>query len=366
LFSGCSKDDLKDVTPSNEVSPDTPEYILFNNVKVLLPNGFSSESFELSDEEYIKRFDEKYFKSQNARSIFEIGEYISIEPFLNIVQREIEKYPQIDMFENNISNFDQLSKAFPNIESEEEAFKISNAIVEYYNIIIRESIASDVADMLKNNRKGQSIGSAYGSANSMELAYSSIHPLGASHMFQAVSDANTYTDIKFGPNAHLDQDNEVNALYHSVWNGFGMSKMLRGGFSKNNASDKARSIATFHEMEYKGNSNGIKPLQSEINYLLFINWGLRTLNSTAMDLSNNVVGRTHVDDIAYWKLFGGWQNVGLGQITDAMYAKTATGGGTMNTNSTNIIGVYHGNNWISLAENKFTFIAGNNYRLFRF
>lgn len=183
----------------------------------------------------------------------------------------------------------------------------------------------------------------------MEISYGLSHPVSAYAMLIAREDANAWTNIRFFPDAHLIQDNKINAYRHASWNMFGVHHMLTGGMFKNDAIGKARDFATLHEMIYVGNTNGIKPsaIPTWI-YGLHLNWGLGTTNANAMDLSNNAIGRSLIDDMTGWL-----KSSSPSKIKTAIDAKVTGTSSSYYRMSSTIISTYHGNNWDALASNRF-------------
>lgn len=261
----------------------------------------------------------------------------------------MDDYPIFNMEKMEIKRFEKLKKDFPEIDTEEKALSKSSIIVEYYNILLRNDIKNNISKLLMKKSSSRKVADL--SPNAMELNYVVMHPIAGLGMKNGAENGDAWTKIRFG-NVSIDDNNNVNAYRHAIWNMASVAEMLRLGMPKSDAVGKCRDFATLHEMEYKGHSNGIKPSALPGAILaLHINWGLKTPNSTGMDLSNNAIGRSLIDDIAWKPLFGSWRNTSQESIMYEL-SKKVTPTSTYRQ-SADIINAYHSGNWDALASNRF-------------
>ena len=337
-------DNEKSVLPFDS-DTEVSEIIEFKGLQIRVDGNFSKENLFQSDEEFAQDLQKEL--NSNLRGGNESLE-ISNEEFKAFIWSEYQNLPRLNVSEKSIEHFDILKKDFLDIDNMDKVFENSGTIVDFYSIKLRNTLKLKIKE-LNFGKKNRSITSEDDSANAMEISYGLSHPASAYAMLLASGDANNMTDSKFFPDAHLIQDVKINAYRHASWNMIGVHHMLNGGMFKNDAIGKARDFATLHEMIYVGNTNGIKPsaIPTWI-YGLHVNWGLNTANANAMDLSNNSVGRSLIDDMTGWL-----KSSSLTKIKTAIDAKVV---GTSSSNyrySLTIISTYHGNNWDALASNRF-------------
>lgn len=268
-------------------------------------------------------------------------------------KEKMNNYPEFNLENREVRRFGILKKDFPDIKTKEEAIALSDKIVEFYNIKLRNDLL-DEFDTLIHLKKSSKVSDEEG-ANAMVITYSAIHLIASVGVYSGRSLANEYTLLRFSnanftPNINLSD--QINACRHVSWNMFSVAAMLDAGMSKTDAIGKARDFTTLHEMQYVRNTNGIKPSAIPANvYLLHANWGLKSGNDTAMDLSNDAIGRSLIDNLASYNIFKGWKNINRTSIVNVLNSKVSVG--VTYRQSNNIIGVYHSYNWDALASNRF-------------
>ncbi len=319
---------------------------IFKGEKVLLSNGLTQKDLDIPASEFITTL----LSVSSARINGEPSLGISYYDLVSFFENKLKAYPQLDMIKMEINGFDKLQKDFPNIKSKENAFEISDKIVDFYEMKLRNDLKNELKDISSKGAKIKGVLEEL-DANAMEINYFAQHPIAGLSFKTGATLAISWSNEKFG-GASIDLDNYRNAYKHAIWNMAGVAEMLKAGMPKSDAVGKARDFATLHEMIYVGNSNGIKPSALPASILiLHANWGLNTQNANAMDLSNNSIGRSLIDDIAYKPLFGGWQNVDKTSIMNSLAPKVSSNAEYRKND--NIIHEYHGDNWDNLSSNRF-------------
>lgn len=114
-------------------------------------------------------------------------------------------------------------------------------------------------------------------------------------------------------------DYKNNAYRHSLWNALGMKYMIDAGVSKNSSADIMRDVATSYEAAQSewqlfwntASFPGNNPQQ-------IFHWvNMSTISTSgAMDLNNNLVGRTYVYKNIGWGVFGLFRNLSYTEICD--------------------------------------------------
>ena len=311
---------------------------VFKGLKVNLYDDLTQEDLDKTPEEFIENLNAK---NGSSRSNNLHGYEISYEVLMIFFKEKMINYPEFNLENREVRRFGILKKDFPDIKTKEEAIALSDKIVEFYNIKLRNDLL-DEFDTLIHLKKSSKV-SDEEEANAMVITYSAIHPIASVGVYTGRSLANEYTLLRFSnanftPNINLSD--QINAYRHASWNMFSVAAMLDAGMSKTDAIGKARDFTTLHEMQYVGNTNGIKPSAIPANvYLLHANWGLKTGNDTAMDLSNDAIGRSLIDNLASYNIFKGWKNIDRTSIVNVLNSKVSVG--VTYRQSNNIIGVYH-------------------------
>jgi hypothetical protein len=338
-FQNCSDQNL---LPDKSISKSKEG--MFMDEVVYLDNGLSQEILDQKPEEFLN---ELYKSNASARTNGENDLGINHKVLMDFVNNKLEKYPEFDMEKLQIRRFDILKKDFPNIKTKEEAFEISGKIVEFYDVKLRQDIKENLDNLKKNSSKSRLIG--IGDANAMEISYSVMHVLAGSKVALGAIDGDAWTSEKF-PGLGIDNNDLVNSYRHTIWAMNSVAKMLVAGMPKFDALGKTRDFLTLHEMQYVGNLNGLKPTVIPNSlYALHLQWGLGQANPNAMDLSNDAIGRSLIDNQTSKPLFSGWKGVSKASIVSTMATKIDPP--ATFRQSSNIIGTYQNNNWMSLANN---------------
>jgi hypothetical protein len=332
---------------------------VFQDQTVTLDYGLTQKIIDQTPEDFLLELSNKNSVSSARIS----GEYdlgITQKELIDYYNSKMVNYPQFDMEKMQITQFGVLKKDFPEIKTKEDAFLISNKIVDFYDVILKNHLKTDIEQLKKQSKKGK-VAVGIGDANSMELSYSAMFPVAGAAMYNGVKDADTWTAEKY-PLMSLDLDNYVNSYRHTIWNMASAARMLKSGHSKSTTMSFVRDFTTIHEMEYKGNTSGIKPSPLPTGLLLLhLQWGLKTYNSTAMDLSNNAIGRSLIEDQVSYKLFQGWQKVDKASIVATMATKSSNPASYNQSND--IINTYHGGAWNTLASNIYDGITTSLYKI---
>jgi hypothetical protein len=341
VFQSCSEERL---TP--DVQEKKTVQGIFQGEKVNLSDGITQNLLDEKPEEYFANL----MKTNNSARIFEEKDLgISMKELADFFEKQSEKYPQFDMQKMEIKRFNILKKDFPDIKTEDDAFFISGKIVEFYDVLLRKDLKENL-EFLKNKSRKLKVSDAYDNGNAMEKNYFAMHPQAGGAVVWASSNGDQWCYEKFGASANIQGNNNLNAYRHAIWAMASVSRMLATGMPKNDALGKTRDFLTLHEMVYLGHTNGVKP-SALPNTLLILHaqWGLSQTNPNAMDLSNNAIGRSLIENQASKPLFGPWNGIDKTSIMNTMATKVASG--VSYRQSGNIISDYHGGNWNALASN---------------
>jgi hypothetical protein len=103
------------------------------------------------------------------------------------------------------------------------------------------------------------------------LAY--LYPAQAQLIYDAGNEANAYTDQRFGTGAQTQNDNSSNAFRHALWNALAVKKLKDAGANDAIATDIVQQFTAAYEYNDAGTA-------------------LVKNAASAMDLHNNLVGRT--------------------------------------------------------------------------
>ncbi|UBM60373.1 hypothetical protein LAG90_06905 [Marinilongibacter aquaticus] len=331
----------------------------FKELRVNLTDGLTQGILNQTPEEFIIELWRTPIMTRGAGETGELG--VSYETLIRFFENRRQNYPEFDLEKEEVKRFGILKNDFPDINTKREAIEMSGVILEFYEMRLRQDLKSALPDLRKVGSNERGVAAILElQANSMEVNYLAMHPIAGSCMKGGADDAIELTKKKFGSGVNQEANDKINAYKHTIWNMCSAGRMMNSGMPKSDAIGKTRDFATCHEMEYKGNSNGLKPsaLPGAL-MVLHANWGLKMGNDTAMDLSNNAIGRSLIDDQAKLKLFGGYKNTDKNSIESTLASKV--GSSSTYRKSNDIINVFHAGHWDDLASNRFGGVSTSLY-----
>lgn len=302
-FTACknSQETISPVETKVEIKKD--EYFTFKDQKVRKPTGVPESVFSEDRDKYLSFVREYLGKvnssSRTAAELFSIIDYV---PIMELIRTQRANYPEFSIEDKILDNkeFEVIKKDFPDIKSKEDVFKNSDAIISYYNALLRFDILQKLNQIKKGARKLD-----YGNfGNPRESFMASLYPVAALQVYNASFDAIDYTNSNFYQGAADENDNEKNAFKHSVWNAISVRKCINSGYSKSNALDYVTLLCSAHEYDSSGNV-------------------VHTINS-AMDFHNNMIGRSYMEANTGWGAFGLRSMPSESDIVSTMYSRSSS------------------------------------------
>lgn len=277
---GCNDPGVKDTTNQTEIIK--TEFIDFMGEQVAISGSFPKHLLNQTDEEF-----RTYFLSlhggANLRTTAEESA-ISSEELMTIVTPVVNKYPDVS-WEKEISDKDlkRIYKDFKSIKTLDEIREKSEVIVNYYDALIKEEVIPQIIEYKKvKKNKGARVTwdplDPFDRMNIYEQSVALNHPRYSTGYVTAGGQATAASSLAgLGNN---DIPTKANAMRHAAWNCFGIRNVILLGSSEGTAVNYLRECTSAHEMDDAGN---------------------RILTSdAAMDLHNNMVGRTWMADETGW------------------------------------------------------------------
>lgn len=291
ILFGCQRTDLQ---PNQQEQPTSsvPKEITYRGLKAILPAGVPEAALDLTLEEFTEFFYQNYFRRAGLRTAGTwSGVGISDDNLIAIIQQESVKYPQLNVtIDISDSTFTRIKHDFPELKTKQQAFEHAEAIVLFYNDLLRH----DVCQRVSKTAGGKTMYEL----NPKEEQVKMSDPMGALYWNAAKSDAELFVVHHFGE----DKDAIVgNAYKHSVWNASGLHRFLTAGRARINAMNQVREFASAHEYAQTG------------TYMV------RNAFS-AMDLHNNLVGRTWFIGRTGFGLFGIRKMPSMTDVRDGIHA----------------------------------------------
>lgn len=244
--------------------------IKFQGETVVLQDGLTAESFEkyLKFRKLVEKGTEEKINTSDFKK--DLSKISSSEIF-EIIKNGIALYPftQEDFSEEQIA---KIKKDIPSIKDKEDAQKKKSIISDYYNLLLIKHLEKEIDK--KKNAKVLAI--SPDNTNELEKQLALQDPL-AAYCFGdiAKSECQTMTTEVFG--CYLPDSKQLNAFKHSSWNAIGVQELVQYSRNKWTSLDRIKTFACAHEhVEVNGQ------------------WILPDDGSVAMDLHNNLAGRTYM------------------------------------------------------------------------
>lgn len=277
LMISCEKEQL---SLSHEIDHySNLEMVDYLGIKIILQNGLT----EVDVNNYIlNQNSEIEFDAKNLRTNLkeEIDwSVVSMEDLLKMISENFNKYP--DLSKENFSDEDmvKISKDIPSIKTKNDAKMKKSVVSDYYNMLVIKDLDKLLPKKSKNGKtNGARIRVDYGTATEFEKQKAKDDPL-AGMCFGSIAkgEAETITNDVF--NEYLDDGEKNNAFKHAAWNAIGIQELAQRTLNKWTSLNRIKKLACAHEY--------VLPTGSTT-------WELGNDISHAMDLHNNLVGRTYM------------------------------------------------------------------------
>ncbi|KAB7731476.1 hypothetical protein F5984_11855 [Rudanella paleaurantiibacter] len=286
-------------------------YISMKEVHMRVPAGVPTEIFGQTFDQYMAWFDQNMMGQSKAtariagqdRSGWEL---LTQEEIMQLIINASSKYPDLSRHPLRANDLARIRKDFPDIKTEQDVDKNGQFIFDYYSDLIKLDIAPELAKRMKAKKGGKMASSL--SSNPLENALIAWNPTSA----QAVDNARTMIESIiespsfFGGSGNNDNHN-ANAFKHAAWNALGVWWIIEFRGNKWVALDKMKMFATAHETVSVCDGCPRYALGYLFDDGYTITGTIPTSDDiagdrTAMDLHNNMVGRTFM----YNEVRTGW------------------------------------------------------------
>lgn len=281
---GCNDPSVKNT--NNQTETVKTEVIDFMGEKVAVSQDFPKELLNQTNEE----FKEYYFslhQNKNLRTDADESA-LSFEELGDIIAPVVAKYPDVSL-EKDISDKDlrRIYKDFKSITTVEQVREKSEIIINFYDALIKKEVVPIIVEYKKTKKDNGArtmwdpndpFGKMYPDEQSAALS----RPRYVVGYITAAGEATAASDI-----AGLGDKNtptKANAMRHAIWNCFGIRNVILLGASEDTAIQYLSICTTYHELNDAGER-------------------VETVDE-AMDLNNNMVGRTWMAEETGWGF--GW------------------------------------------------------------
>ncbi|WP_019987998.1 DUF6973 domain-containing protein [Rudanella lutea] len=313
---------LETVDSRGNINPED-RYVTMSGLRVRIPANVSQDIFGQKFDKYMAYFDQHVLSKTDpggrvaAQDKADWG-LLTLDEILQEIRRIAAKYPDLRQRPLKSSDLARIRKDFPDLKNEEDIDKYGQVVYDYYSDLIKIEIAPELAKKMKA-RKGARMALEFGEPNDFENALTAWNPTSGWSVSVARTDATNMVDALFGPNGNGDRHN-ANAFKHAVWNAMGVQEIITRRGNKWVALDKMRQFATAHELKNINcqscptqtfNGSFFNDLGTYFAWNFdswFVSGSLPTSGSegddAAMDLHNNLVGRTYMYQMVRTGLFG--------------------------------------------------------------
>lgn len=338
VLGSCKDNELTKEIPLPQTSESEVGYELvdYQGLKVTVPKGFPKEALNPTSfpkyVDYLKNIGSVANRRVDAGGGADVSK-IDAGYLINLMLETKKTYPDISKSPLKDKDLRQIMKDIPSIRNEQDMWKNNDIVFDYYSDLIREEALrkalKDPKAVKSNGRTDDAILLFAGTF----VVYVAWVGWPYAWMLQAQNDADyrVVQDISGGliPTskplpiaAAKDVDGEKgNAYRHSLWNALGVKYMIDAGVSKNRALERMRDVATTYEAiqnqwQLFGATNQFfwnDPQQA---------FGAVPDNlNSAMDLNNNLVGRTYMQANTSWGIWQIRSMPSYSQICDEMKNK---------------------------------------------
>lgn len=320
LVSSCHPD----VTDS-PVPVESTQTMMYRGVEVVIPANFPKEALNPSFSGFATRVQNVFGVTfSNARvSGEEKQQKQDISELLRMLADEKVKTPDLSKYPLEEADLKRISRDFPSLKTEQDVRKYQDAVFNFYNDLVREAV---LQKMVKKNKGARGELALFLTGSPLLLALWVGWPYVWINQARQDADHRVLNDVvggRFGGTSGIDwdvinmNDYKNNAYRHSLWNALGMKYMIDAGVSKNSSADIMRDVATGYEAAQSewqlfwntASFPGNNPQQ-------IFHWVSANSTSGAMDLNNNLVGRTYVYKNIGWGIFGLFRNLSYTEICD--------------------------------------------------
>ncbi|WP_439583217.1 DUF6973 domain-containing protein [Dyadobacter bucti] len=268
------------ITTENFVEP---VYIYFQSERVLKPTNLTVADFN----EYLSETKADTVTSPTNRISEERYSYlegVSEDFYFTALENALKKYPDLSKTDFDESEVRQLAQYIPSITTSEIAVEKKGIIWDYLNVLIKR----DVRDFIVANRgkyglKTNDIITPWG-LTAYDIYVMNSDPLAANCWGLARLGADEARKEKYGDD---DRPNHpCNEYKHAMLNALSVGEMNLRNPDKQFGIRTTRRFANAHE--YVPSDGNIDNLNQS--------WNLGNGHSNGMDLHNNLVGRTYMQD----------------------------------------------------------------------
>lgn len=327
----CKQNESIEATPTTQaVKVTVPDkFIQFNGTTVRLPGSASEKLFLLENHKEIMQFAVAEVQKSSANARTSAEDFISKIPgttIMEILQKEAGKYPKLDFSKEQLEEgmLERITKDFPDIKTQKEAIDKSEIIAQYYDKLLRD-------DLIKGLKKIHLEGLRPNGIQELSLPggfawIAVIYPITANTVWNNKGLADIMTDIFMGGNVDGTQSN---AFRHAVWNAFSVSGMRETGFSRNSSLEDVKNVTSAYESVHVGPSWAAGSFSGYVSFLGDLVIEQSRAENNAMDLNNNLVGRTFMyNNMGFWP----WQKPTTEEISLEMQSKANSIGSTSTMN----------------------------------
>ncbi len=294
----------------------------FFNERLILRNDISVNFVEnfISPQ---KDFQKKSKINAENNSVLNL---ISNEVFFKFVNEALLNYPNLNKELFDEKDLEKLKIGLPNLKNVDEASKDKKYIVyEYINLLVLKDIEKLAKDYLKSS-KGAKVNYVL---NPTEIACRNSDPISANSVASAAQYAKDYTLMLYGNN---NDSGAENSFLHSFWNALAVRFVCVQTYKKWKGLEKTKKFTCAHEYH-----------PTILNQKLYTPQG-------AMDLHNNLVGRTYMYERVGQTWLGTANNIpDIGKISSDLFAMQKLSQ-IYQDPPTNILGLSTYYNWNSLED----------------
>lgn len=322
LVSSCHPD-VKD----SPLPVENTQTMKYRGVEVVIPANFPKEALNPSFSSFTTRAQNVFGVTfSNARVSGEEKEQKQdISELLKMLAEEKVKTPDLSKYPLQEADLKRISRDFPSLKTEQDVRNYQEAVFNFYNDLVREAVLQKLA---KKNKGARGELALFLTGGPLLLALWVGWPYVWINRAREDADHRVLNDMvggRYGGTPGIDwdirnmNDYKNNAYRHSLWNALGVKYMIDAGVSRNSSVNIMRDVATSYEAaQSQWNlfwNTASFPGNNPQQLFPWINTNT-IIPSGAMDLNNNLVGRTYVYKNIGWGVFGLFRNLSYTEICD--------------------------------------------------
>ena len=271
----CSQND-KYLIPSKVETQANYKIIEFQGERVRLQEDISEQAFL----DYLKFTQRNYSARTTGDNPLKTSNFkrdwskISMSEIYVIIGQGMKIYPfsKEDFTDEQVT---KIQKDILSVKDKEDANSKKSVISDYYNVLLAKYLDMEIEKRIKKNR----IKDVYPEGTSqLEKDFASQDPLAAYCFGEwGKNQSESMTTEVFG--CYESDNKQLNAFKHAAWNALGVQELVQITRAKHNSLGRIKTLACVHEY-VENTSNGTWVLPDDVR--------------TAMDLHNNLVGRTYM------------------------------------------------------------------------